>query len=82
VQVAYLYLEHSVQSMPFLSMAVLRSKNALEAAYSKVEAGLAVDTPKLKRLHDILKTAAKSSEERPEAEGKILILADRWVNFC
>lgn len=70
---AYLYLEHSLQTMPFMSMAVLKSQSALETAYGKVEAGLATDTPKLRCLRDVLKI--RGQEEGTER--KILILADR-----
>lgn len=77
MQVAFLYLEHSLQTMPFMSMAVLRSKSALEAAYGRVEAGLAVDTPKLACLRNLLKTPVTSGGQQEKQGRKILILADR-----
>ncbi|GAQ80757.1 hypothetical protein KFL_000610350 [Klebsormidium nitens] len=77
VRVAFLYLEHSLQTMPFMSMAVLKSKSALETAYGRVEAGLAIDTPKLACLRDLLKAAVTSGGRRDEQERKILIFADR-----
>eukprot|EP00897_Mesotaenium_endlicherianum_P003357 jgi/Mesen1/3049/ME000018S02359 len=82
IKVAHLYLEHSLQTMPFIKGDLVDSCRALAAYYSRVEAAALQDHPKLSALFTVLQEAQAEEKLRDtELPFKVLIIADKRVFF-